>query len=198
MQELFYFSFADVMARIEYHRDANALRYATHRTLTLQERLLIEQHLLASFARKTEYFQRAPALFIYLGTEEEPARRLKDFHARRELQKFDDEAITASVGKLIAQALEQYYCERIGDVLLEARRAFAGKSAGDSLQQRKRRKAELQKLIDAYNHYTARTISLAGIVPAELQPCFDLPQVDSEEQPDGMLTNPWRNPALHT
>ncbi len=195
MKELFYFSFADLMARIEYHRAANALRYATHRAMSFQERMLVEQHLLASFAQKTEYFEREPALFIYLGTDEELAQTLEDFHARNSLQEFGDEEVAASVGNLISQSLERYYFERIGDALLDARHTLAAKAAGDNLLQRDRRKAKLQELVDAYNHYTGQKITLAEIVPAELKPCFGLPQEDGDEQLGGMLTEDWRNQA---
>ncbi len=37
MKELFYFSFTDLMARIEYHQEANSLGYATHQKITLPE-----------------------------------------------------------------------------------------------------------------------------------------------------------------
>lgn len=195
MKELFYFSFADLMARIEYHRAANALRYATHRAMTLQERLLVEQHLLASFAQKTEYFEREPSLFIYLGTDKELAQLLEDFHTRNRLQEFGDEEITASVDKLISQSLEQYYFERIGDALLEARHTLAENVTGDPALPRDRRRAKLQELVDAYNHYTGQKITLAEIVPAELKSCFGLPQEDGDEQSGGMRSENSRNHA---
>jgi len=198
MKELFYFSFADLMARIEYDRTANALRYATHRTMTFQERMLVEQHLLVSFAQKTEYFERDPALFIYLGTDEELAQMLEEFHARNSLQGCGDKEITAAVGNLIAQSLERYYFEQIGEALLQARHALAENAAGDNLLQRDRRKAKLQELIDAYNHYTAQKITLAEIVPAELKPCFGLPQEDGDEQRGGRQSENWRNHVSHT
>ncbi len=195
MKELFYFSFADLMARIEYHRNANALRYATNRAMTFQERMLVEQHLLASFAQKTEYFERDPALFIYLGTDEELARMLEEFHAKNRPHEPGDEEIAASVGSLISQAMERYYFERIGDALLEARRELAAEAAGDDRLQRGRRKARLQELVDAYNHYTTHKITLAEIVPAELKPCFGLPREEGDEQPGGRLPEDWHNHA---
>lgn len=195
MRELFYFSFADLMARIEYHRAANALRYVTHRKMTFQERFLVEQHLLASFAQKTDYYERQPALFIYLGIDEQLALALDKFHSRESSQQVADEEVAASVGDLISRSMERYYFEQIGDTILEARRNAVAGVSGLADEQRDRRRAKLEELVEAYNVYAGQRITLAEIVPTELKPCFGLKQEDGDEQPGGMLSENWRNHA---
>lgn len=63
MNELFYFTFADLMIRVEYNADANTLRYASHRKITFDERVLVEQYLLSTVALKTDYYKKTAGTF---------------------------------------------------------------------------------------------------------------------------------------
>lgn len=83
MKELVYFSFADLMARIEYLQTANALRYVTHREMTFDERITVERYLLTDFAMKTNYYKRHPALFVYLGTDQQLTETLEALHSKK-------------------------------------------------------------------------------------------------------------------
>lgn len=190
MKELFYFSFADLMARIEYHQRANSLRYATHREMTFDERVIVEHYLLTSFAVKTEYYKRPSALFYYLGADARLAKDLAALHLKNPLgAQFDkEEEVEDSVSGLISRSMQNYYFEQIGDTILEARRELANIGAGladercgrprfpieNMNDSRGRRKVKLKELIKAYNAYADQKITMDKIVPAELKSYFDI------------------------
>ncbi|MBN1352439.1 hypothetical protein JXJ21_23780, partial [candidate division KSB1 bacterium] len=80
MKELLYFSFSDLLVRVEYSQEANSLKYSSHRDMKFGERVIVEQYLLSNFALKTEYYNRQPALFIYLGVDKKLVKDLNLFH----------------------------------------------------------------------------------------------------------------------
>ena len=191
MKELFYFSFADLMARIEYHQEANALRYATHREMTFDERVIVEHYLLTSFAVKTEYYKRPSALFYYLGADARLTKDLAALHLKNPLgaQVEKEEEVEDSVSGLINQSMQNYYFEQIGDTILEARRELANIGVGladerrggrprpsfeNMNDSRGRRKLKLKELVKAYNTYTEQKIILDEIIPTELKSYFDI------------------------
>jgi len=169
MNELFYFAFAELMVRIEYDQEANALRYASHRKIAAGERIIVEQYILASFATKTDYFKRPPSRFIYLGLEALLVKYLDRFHRQTSLEKEKD--IEASVAGLINQSLQHFYFEQIGDAILAMRQELSrgGVEAGIVPLRRK-----MGELVKAYNHYAAQRINITEVIPAELQPHFGL------------------------
>ena len=177
MKELFYFAPTDLLARVEYHRADNSLRYAAHRKMTVQERVMIEQYLLATFALKTEYHQRQPALFMCLGTDSRLIKLLDKFHSdhlRTELGKKEKD-VADSVNALIGRSMQNYYFEQIGDTILDARREQDSAGAGIAADRRGRRKAKLEELVKAYNVYADQEITIDEIVPAELKSYFGMP-----------------------
>src|SRR5262245_25866760 len=188
MKELYYFCFADLMARIEYHKDSNALRYATHRKMACNERVIVEQFLLADFAPKTEYYRRQPASFVYLGIDQKLLKALETFHLRSISHKLEAREVNDSVSGLIRRSLQNYYFEQIGDEILEARREVAGGESGHPDQQGRfrfslepvhasssRRKAKLEELVKAYNVYADQKTSIDEVVPSELKSYFGIP-----------------------
>lgn len=189
MKELIYFSFADLMARIEYHREANSLRYATHRKMAFTERVIVEQYLLANFAPKTEYYQRQPAHFIYLGTDKQLMKAFDTLHLQGASRELEEKDVNDSVSSLISRSMQNYYFEQIGDTILNARRELANVEAGFTDERRGRprfsfentndsrgkRKMKLQKLVDAYNFYADQKITMGEIIPSELKSHFGIP-----------------------
>jgi hypothetical protein len=176
MKELFYFSFADLMARIEYQQSANSLRYSTHREMTLDERVIVEHYLLTTFAVKTDYYKRPSALFYYLGVDARLKKDLAALDSRNPLREpvESEKEVEASVSGLISQSMLSYYSEQIGDTILAARRELANTGAGLANERRHRRKVKLKELIKAYNTYADQKITMDKIIPAELKSCFDL------------------------
>jgi hypothetical protein len=189
MKELFYFSFADLMARIEYHQNANSLRYATHREMAFTERMIVEQYLLTGLAPKTEYYQRQPAHFAYLGTDEQLTKALEAFHSLNTARALEEKNVNASVSGLINRSMQNYYFEQIGDTIMQARRELANSEAGfaderrgrprisfeDVNDSRDRRRIKLQELVTAYNFYADQKITVSEIVPSELKSYFGIP-----------------------
>jgi hypothetical protein len=177
MKELFYFSFADLMARAEYLQEANTLRYATHRKMAYNERVIVEQYLLTTFAPKTEYYKRQPALFVYLGTEAQLAKELDMFHLKNTLKELveKEKDVKDSVNGLISQSMQNYYFEQIGDTILDARREIASVGAGIEVDRLGRLKMKMQELVKAYNAYTEQNITMDEVIPTELKSYFGIP-----------------------
>jgi hypothetical protein len=170
MNELFYFAFADLMVRVEYDKEANSLRYASHRRITSEERMLVEHYLLTTVAMKTDYYKRHPSRFIYLGVEAQLVKALRKTTLNHLAEKEWD--ATTAVEGLINQSMQNYYFEKIGDAILAMRHELR-KGAAQARIAPFRRKME--ELIKAYNHYSEQKISVPEVIPSELQPHFGLP-----------------------
>jgi hypothetical protein len=169
MNELFYFAFADLMVRVEYSKDANSLRYASHRRMNSEERMVLEQYLLTSIAAKTDYYKRQSSRFIYLGVETQLVKNLNNFYLRGTPEKEMD--VAASVESLINQSMRNYYFEQIGDAILALRQEL---SSGGVQAKVAPLRQKMRELVKAYNHYAEQRINIAEIIPAELQPHFGL------------------------
>lgn len=171
MNELFYFSFADLMVRVEYSREANALRYASHRKMTFNERVVVEQYLLANFAVKTEYYKQQASLFVYLGLEAQLTKDLNLFHLKSTLKTLVDKEkdVKASVQSLISSSMENYYFEKIGETIIAMREEVQKGFTQECVQPLRVR---MEELVKAYNLHSRQQLSLAQVVPAELQPYF--------------------------
>ncbi len=169
MNELFYFAFADLMARVEYNKKANSLGYASHRGIAAHERLIVERYLLANVATKTDYFERHPSRFVYLGVEARLARHLDLFHRKNTLAK--EKEIAASVEGLIKQSMQNFYFEQIGDVILALRQELSNEGARSKVAPLRRK---MDELVKAYNLYSEQSINIAEVLPAELKSHLDL------------------------
>jgi hypothetical protein len=168
MNELLYFSFADLMVRVEYNKEANALRYATHRNLTFGERVIVEQYLLTNIALKTDYYKSHPALLISLGVDSALSKDLKLFHLKSALKSLvhKEKDVNASVNDLINQSMISYYSEQIGETILEIRREIATGADNSNLS---RLKNKVEELINAYNVYSEQKLTVSQALPDELQ-----------------------------
>lgn len=173
MNELFYFTFADLMIRVEYNADANTLRYASHRKITFDERVLVEQYLLSTVALKTDYYKKQPALFVYLGMERQLAKELSLFHLKSTLRKLAarEKNVNASVEGLISQSMSNYYFEQIGDAIVTLRREVAQGRNHESIAPIK---DKMEELVRAYNLHSNRNITITEVIPIELQPFLGL------------------------
>jgi hypothetical protein len=177
MKELLYFSFADLMARVEYHQEANSLRYATHRKMSHSERIVIEQYILTNIALKTEYYKRQPALFIYVGVDAQLAKELDLFHLKNTLKTLveKEKDVKDSVHGLINQSMQNYYFEQIGDAILDVRREIKSAAAGSPDGRLDQLKIKMEELVKAYNSYTDQKITINEVIPSELKSYFALP-----------------------
>lgn len=177
MKELLYFSFSDLLVRVEYSKEANTLKYASHREISLGERVVVEQYLLSNVALKTDYYNRHPALFIYMGKDEKLVRDLNLFHLKNTLKFLADreKEIKEKVDELVNNSLTNYYFEQIGDTILELRKSL-GQDQDESSHKVttiKATKEKIGKLIEAYNVYSGKKISLQNVVPLDLKDYFE-------------------------
>src|SRR5262245_39819678 len=86
MKELFYFDFAELMVRVDYEEKTNSLCYATHREMTFDERVIMEQYLLTKVALKTAYYKQQPSQFVYLGIDRQLQKSLSRFNSKSSQQ----------------------------------------------------------------------------------------------------------------
>lgn len=168
MKDLLYFSFADLMVRVDYNKDANALRYTSHRKLSFGERIIIEQYLLTKSALKTDYYKKQSALFVYLGVDAQLERDLKVFHLKNALKTLADKEkdVTASVSELISQSMLTFYFEKIGDTILSIRHALKDDEKNDAVLIAHKQK--LEELVDAYNLYASEKVNIQKVLPSEI------------------------------
>jgi hypothetical protein len=177
MKELLYFSFADLMARVEYHQEANSLRYATHRKMAHGERVVVEQYILTNIALKTEYYKKQPAMFIYIGLDAQLVKELNLFHLKNTLKTLveKEKDVKSSVDGLINQSMQNYYFEQIGDAILDVRREIKNADAGGADERLDQLKIKMEELIKAYNAYSDQKITINEIIPSELKSYFGIP-----------------------
>jgi hypothetical protein len=178
MKELLYFSFSDLLVRVEYSKEANSLKYASHREINLSERVVIEQYLLSNIALKTDYYNRHPALFVYLGKDEKLVRDLNMFHLKNTLKFLADreKELKEKVDGLVSSSMSNYYFEQIGDTILELRKNLKQHQDGVESQDFTvidSTRVKIDKLIEAYNLHSGKKISLQNVVPMDLQEYFE-------------------------
>ncbi len=178
MSELFYFSFADLMVRVEYGQEANALRYASHRKMTFNERVIVEQYLLTNLALKTDYYKQQTSLFVYLGLEAQLEKDLNLFHLKSTLKTLVDKEndVKTSVQGLISSSMQNYYFEQIGDAIIAMRREVRD---GFSEERARPLLIKMKELVKAYNLHAQQQLSIKQVIPEELQSHFGVDLVPS-------------------
>lgn len=190
MTELLYFSFSDLMVRVEYGKEANSLRYSSHRKLPFGERVIVEQYLLTNVALRTEYYKRQPALLVYQGVDAKLIKELNLFHLKNTLRSLVDKekVVNESVQGLIDGSMSRYYFEQIGDSIIDLRRSIQNGCNEDRLNHFQKR---LGELIEAYNAYSPRPVTVEDVIPTELRAHLErtasrkwLPSQGSETPPE--------------
>jgi hypothetical protein len=96
------------------------------------------------------------------------ARLVKHLNIEKEKE------VTVSVEELISRSMRNYYFEQIGDAILAMRQATPVGELRNGAAQAEvaplRRKVE--ELVKAYNQYAEQKISVAEVIPSELQSHF--------------------------
>ncbi|MDZ7288439.1 MAG: hypothetical protein ONB42_00725 [candidate division KSB1 bacterium] len=169
MIKLFYFSSLDLMIKVEYAQQVNTLRYASHREMENDERVMVEQYIMVEVAPKTDYYRKHPALFVYLGIDERLKKRLATFLPNEKSESLlgTEEEITVSVKRLINASMRNYYAEKIGELILFARSVLKEDRQHESKLANLKR--EMTELINAYNLYTDQKVTIDEIIPVELK-----------------------------
>jgi hypothetical protein len=169
MEELFYFSSADLVVRVNYFREENTLHYVTHREIFIEERKIVENYLLAYFAdEKTDYYMNYPSTFMYGGIDEGLSKQLRFYRVHGTLKNVvsKKQVIDVQVKTLIHKSLSNYYFDRIGDKLLELRKAIQNNSDLETLENLIR---VIKEMLQAYNENTGQNVSISNILPLELE-----------------------------
>ena len=92
--------------------------------IAFEERVVIEQYLLTNIAVKTDFYNRHPALFIYLGKDEKLIRDLNLFHLKNTIKFLAgrEKEVKEKVDELINNSMSNYYFEQIGDTIVKLRK----------------------------------------------------------------------------
>jgi TPP-dependent indolepyruvate ferredoxin oxidoreductase alpha subunit len=181
MKELIYFSSSDLMIQVFYKKNLKSIRYFSHRGLPSRERDVVEKYLITNIVDKTVRKYKLNTKIYYLGVEYKLSKQLNRYHLKnkQKVQSKKEAIIEKSVKDLIARSLSNYYFEQIGYTLIEARRLYGSM---ETMMLMNGYTEKLRKLVEAYNHYTDRKVSLDEIVPEELRP--KTPVVERSESPD--------------
>lgn len=166
MEELYYFPVMSLMVKVVYAKEANSLRFATHRAIKPNERRMVEKYILSEFAPQTEYYQRSPSLLLYMGVDRTLRKKLGVNQVRETIKHVlsQKSQVEASVKKCISEALSAYYFERIGDELINLKKSiqkqpdhvdFAGIVSRIAI------------LLEAYNENSGQNIRVETILPKE-------------------------------
>ena len=169
MIELFYFSSSDLLIKVEYVKEGNFLRYASHREMERGERVMAEQYIMVELAPKTDYYFKHPATFAYLGTDKQLKKRLAAFHHKNDLKVLarDEKEITETVNSLITDSMRDYYTGKIGELLISVRSELKDGWKYDT--QFADWKQQMNELLNAYNIYTDQKVTLDEVIPSELR-----------------------------
>ncbi len=178
MAELLYFTSSDLMIEVDYKQTENLLSYFSHRNLSFDERVIVEQYLLTNVAVKTDYYKKHPALLNYSGVKVTLAKDLNQFHLKNTIKSLKDKEQEADVAvkNLIDSSMSTYYFEEIGSKILQIREAVSNPSNTKALNEYQH---DLRDLIEAYNAYSEKKVSYDGVMPKDLlfsldQPCVQL------------------------
>ena len=169
MVELFYFSSLDLMIKVEYVEETNCLRYASHREMGSDEKAMTEQYIMGEATPKTDYSLKLPSRFVYLGIDRRLQKKLAIFHRENDLKilRRKEKEITASVNHLIQVSMRNYYTEKIGELIMSARRELQAGRQYES--KRANLKQPMNDLLSAYNVYAEQKVTLDEIIPIELK-----------------------------
>lgn len=182
MKELYYFSKSDVMIQVQYSNHSGSLRYSSHRKLTEEERDTIERYLMKNVMK--DYANMNPKNPDYIGIDYRLINSLNQFHSVKPSRDPEQSTIPSmnpfksliskdidkSVEHLIHTSMSNYYFEKIGSTILEARKEIEANASEATVQ---KYRAMLQELVDAYNEYTERKVDVKMVLPRELCDSID-------------------------
>lgn len=180
MKELFYFSKSDLMIQVQYSHKAHSLRYASHRKITDGERKLIEKYIENNITTADKNPQYVDANLDYAGVDFKLIHHLHQFHSVKPLEGSEEQQslleenpftrllkkdIETSVSDLINTSMENYYFEKIGSTIVDTRKKIR---AGTQEEELRDLRQNLERLVNAYNQYSATKVKFKDILPEEL------------------------------
>lgn len=174
MKELVYFGKLDLLIKVHYDKDANAIRYLTHRKASADERISIEKYIIANFAAGTDYLTDDYSALLYIGVDPDLEKNLKSFREEHDMKRMNARSakLDAMVRQLVKGSLKEFYFKRLGDSLLEFRKQIKKKEVASDVALEKL-KANIIELIEAYNSYSEQKVTLDTAVPSDLRVYFN-------------------------
>lgn len=130
---------------------------------------MIEQYILTNVAVKTDYYDKHPAMLVYAGINSKLVKDLNLFHIKNTIKFLKDKEndVQRSVSDLIDRSMSTYYFEQIGNAILEIRKMIRQSPRHKELIACR---SKLVDLINAYNLYSDRKVTLDEVLPNELMP----------------------------
>jgi hypothetical protein len=167
MEELFYFPSFDLLIKIKYAKDTNSLRYSTHRIITFEERKVIDRYILHDVGPKTDFYQHAPSLLLYIGVDVSLEKELRFYRLRDTIKDVLDHKLIVDkeVKELISKSLGNYYFERVGDELISLRKLIKERSSEEKIEYSI---SKIITLLEAYNIYAKQKVDIENILPKEI------------------------------
>ncbi len=171
MDDLYYFPSLDILIKVIYARDANSIRYATHRSTSADEKKTLERYILQEIAPLTDYYKRTPSLLLYMGVDTMLRKELRKYQVKDTIRgvinhKLD---IEEKVQSLISHSLSNYYFERLGEKLLHLRHLLENKGNPEEIE---KLIEKIDTLLQAYNQNAGQNIQLESILPQEAKKFF--------------------------
>ncbi|MBN1996770.1 hypothetical protein JW935_04400 [candidate division KSB1 bacterium] len=166
MEELFYFKSYNLLIKAKYSAETNSLRYSTHRPISLDERKVIDRYILNDIAPHTDYYKNTPSLLMYMGVDLSLEKELRNYRLHDTIKDvlIKRNHVEKKVKKLISDSMSQYYFDRLGDELVKFRRVIEHADSEDTIDSYLIR---IEKLLDAYNQHSGKSIDLVTILPKE-------------------------------
>jgi hypothetical protein len=167
MEEFFYFPSFDLLIKTTYAKEANSLRYSSHRPIKINERQSVERYVLTEVGPRTDYYQRTPSILLYVGVDESLEGELKFYRLQGSIKEIleQNSAIDKQVDSLINESLSAYYFDKVGDEILKLKKALATNANSNEIEAII---GSLTTLLSAYNQRSGQQISIYSILPEEL------------------------------
>jgi hypothetical protein len=168
MEEYYYFPSLDLLIKATYSKEANSLRYTSHRGITQEERQTVERYVLTEIGPQTDYYSRSPSILLYVGVDSSLEKELKFYRLQGPIKEIlkKHTFIDEKVSHVINESLSNYYFEKLGDELLVLRKAIAENDEEAEIQKILTR---VNTLLSAYNQRSGKSIALDAVLPKEVK-----------------------------
>ena len=167
MEEFFYFPTFDLLIKTTYAKEANSLRYCSHRSLKMDEKSAVERYVLTEVGPKTDYYKKTPSILLYIGVDKSLEKELKFYRLQGSVKDIlqQNSQIDQQVHSLINESLSAYYFDRVGDELLKLRQSLEESAAEREIEGIIGR---INTLLTAYNQRSGQKISIQSILPKKV------------------------------
>ena len=166
MKKLYYLSSLDLLLRVQYNKDANSIRFVTHRSLKPDEKKVIEEFVLKRIKEIDQSFSE-PSMLFYLGVDDKLSADIRYYRLRGTIDKVltKKQNIDQQVQDLIHSSLSTYYFEQLGVKILDLRKSIGENAGNDEIDGQI---YDIKTLLDAYNMNSGQRLELSQVLPKEV------------------------------